>query len=82
MIFLTLELELTRLTCSDSFNSFVHQGKIGDKLQTTPHEAKILQGSANVKESRLLQRSPMGKEILIAHHDHRILAISQCQFPP
>lgn len=73
---------MTRLACGDSFHTFIHQGKKVEKLQTTLAEDAILQGVANIKEPRLLQRSPYGKEILIQDHDHRMLAMHLVTFPP
>lgn len=75
-------MELTRLTNTDNFNVFVHQGRKSEKLCTTQHEDEILQGVTDVKEPRLLQRSPLGKELLIGEHDHRMLAIGIVNFPP
>lgn len=73
---------MNRLLRTDVFNMTLHNGTKGSAFATTNQEKRVLAGAADKYERKLLQRSPAGKELIFANHDHRMLAIGIVEIEP
>lgn len=79
----SLEVELNRLLRSTKFNLMLHSfGKSRPIFTARKGEARVLKGTADIKERKLLTHSPATKELIFANHDHRMLAIGIVNIKP
>lgn len=76
-------MELNRLLRSNKFNMVAHNiAKTKTTFFMRKGEKRILKGSADVQEKKLLTRSPTTKELVVTDHDHRMLAIGVVEIEP
>lgn len=74
---------MARLLRSDIFNLALHRGIRGGMSFTRQRgENRVLRGTADKVEKKLLQRSPAVRELILANHDHRMLAIGLVEIQP
>ncbi|XP_022904192.2 protein phosphatase 1 regulatory subunit 36-like isoform X1 [Onthophagus taurus] len=78
---LLIELEMNRMFRGDSFNLVTHRKNV-NASKRNPEEDRVLIGAANLFERKLLQRSPVIKELIFAEHDHRLLGAGVRLFQP
>lgn len=67
---------------TEIFNVIRHKHKALKVFERSLNESRILIGTADADEKKLLRRSPISREILYGNHDHRMLAIGVTKFPP
>lgn len=67
---------------TEIFNIVAHRTKRITTLDRNPIENRMLNGKADIIESKLLQRSSLAKEMIFGTHDHRMLGIGLAQFQP
>nr|XP_022904193.1 uncharacterized protein LOC111416413 isoform X2 [Onthophagus taurus] len=79
--FNVIELEMNRMFRGDSFNLVTHRKNV-NASKRNPEEDRVLIGAANLFERKLLQRSPVIKELIFAEHDHRLLGAGVRLFQP
>ncbi|GJQ88148.1 hypothetical protein Trydic_g13152 [Trypoxylus dichotomus] len=76
-----IELEMGRIFRSDFFNIIVHRRQVGS-FKRSAAEDRVMMGLSNKYERKLLQRSPLVKELMLGEHDHRMLGAGFKNFQP
>lgn len=71
---------MNRLLRSEVFNKKSHQGR--NIFRSTEGEDRVLLGTADHPERKLLQRSPVAKELIFSNHDYRMLMIGFLEAAP
>lgn len=71
-------MEVNRILRSTHFNSAYRRHPSLQK----EHERKVLRGTSDLKQRKVLQHSPALNEILKNAHDHRMLAIGVVEIEP
>lgn len=68
---------------TEIFNVVAHRSKrVSSAIERSQAERKLLNGRADAQERKLLQRSPLVKELILGEHDHRMFGIGIAQFEP
>lgn len=70
-----------RVFRSDFFNIIVHRRQVAP-FKKSPAEDRVMIGASNRYERKLLQRSPLVKELMLGEHDHRMLGAGFKDFHP
>lgn len=78
-----IELEISRLLRSSKFSMALHTfGKTKKPFVPKPREMRVLRGTADIPEKKLLSHSPTTKELVLSDHDHRMLAVGIVEIEP
>ncbi|KAI4457917.1 hypothetical protein MML48_7g00008317 [Holotrichia oblita] len=76
-----IELEMGRVFRSDFFNIIVHRRQVAS-FKRSAAEDRVMIGPSNRYERKLLQRSPLVKELMLGEHCHRMLGAGFKHFQP